>query len=69
MTCKVQVLGRAWRILDVLQSAPGGQTLKSISAATGLHESTVHRIVNDMVEGRLAHAFGRGIYGAGERVK
>jgi len=40
-------------LLDVLAERSGSVSLKELSQATGLHPSTAHRILNDMVLGRF----------------
>src|SRR5690606_12286173 len=48
----IQVLERAMRLLDVLATHSEPVPLKELAAATGLHTSTAHRILNDLVAGR-----------------
>ena len=43
----IQVIDRAMRLLDALAAQPDPVTLKELSATTGLHASTAHRILND----------------------
>jgi DNA-binding IclR family transcriptional regulator len=40
-------------LLDILAERSGSVSLKELSQATGLHPSTAHRILNDMVLGRF----------------
>jgi IclR family acetate operon transcriptional repressor len=50
----IQVLERAMSLLDVLAKQTDPVPLKDLAAATGLHTSTTHRILNDLVVGRYA---------------
>ena len=49
----IQVIERLMKLLDTLASRSDPVSLKDLSAATGLHPSTAHRILNDMVIGRF----------------
>jgi DNA-binding IclR family transcriptional regulator len=49
----IQVIDRMMKLLDVLAAEPGSVSLKDLSRSTGLHPSTSHRILNDMVLGRF----------------
>jgi len=49
----IQVIERMMKLLDVLANEPGSVSLKDLSRSTGLHPSTAHRILNDMVLGRF----------------
>lgn len=49
----VQVIDRMMRLLDVLASRSDPVSLKDLAAATELHPSTAHRILNDLVLGRF----------------
>lgn len=40
-----QTLERGLALLEILRSAPGGLALADLAAASGLHKSTVHRLV------------------------
>lgn len=64
----IQVLGRAFGVLDVLARNPDPMQLKDIGAATGLHPSTAHRILNDLVLGRLVERVDSGTYRLGMRL-
>eukprot|EP01039_Chlorochromonas_danica_P017766 gene17766-21228_t len=48
----IQVLDRATRLLDVLAHKSDPVSLKDLAVATGLHPSTAHRILSDLVIGR-----------------
>ena len=47
----IQVLERSFALFDVLASHQDPVSLKQISAQTGLHPSTAHRILNDLAMG------------------
>ncbi len=64
----IQVMERAFDILDVLAAYPDPVALKDISERTGLHPSTAHRILNDMVTGRLVERPMTGTYRLGMRL-
>ena len=67
-TPAVQVLARSFAVLDVLAQHPGPVPLKLISEKTGLHPSTAHRILNDLVSGRLVDRPEVGSYRLGMRL-
>ena len=48
----IQVLERAFGLLDLLASHQEPVSLKAISEQSGLHPSTAHRILNDLTIGR-----------------
>ena len=64
----VQVLERAFGLLDVLASYPDPVSLKQISEQTGLHPSTAHRILNDLTIGRFVDRPEAGSYRLGMRL-
>jgi len=64
----IQVLGRAFALLDVLAEHPDPVPLKELSARTGLHPSTAHRILNDLTEGRFVDRPEAGSYRLGMRL-
>ena len=41
----VQSLSRAFNLLDILADASGGMSITALCGATGLHKSTVHRLL------------------------
>ena len=49
----IQVIERMMSLLDALAGYPDPVSLKELSLATGLHPSTAHRILNDMVAKRF----------------
>jgi IclR family transcriptional regulator, carbohydrate utilization repressor len=63
----IQVLDRSFAVLDVLAAQPEPVALKDISERTGLHPSTAHRILNDLVMGRLVERPEAGTYRLGMR--
>lgn len=64
----IQVIDRAMRLLDALAAHPDPVTLKELSATTGLHASTAHRILNDLVVGRYVERVDNGLYQLGMRL-
>src|SRR4051794_10987196 len=67
-TPTIQVLERAFGLLDVLASYPDPISLKLISEQTGLHPSTAHRILNDLTVGRYVDRPEAGSYRLGMRL-
>ncbi|MAO50167.1 MAG: IclR family transcriptional regulator [Pusillimonas sp.] len=64
----IQVLERAMKLLDVLAHQAEPVALKSLAARTGLHTSTTHRILNDLVAGRYVERVDSGLYQLGMRL-
>ncbi len=64
----IQVLERMFTLIDVLAAKEGTATLKEISEKTGLHPSTTHRILNDLVLGRYVDRPESGHYRLGMRL-
>ena len=64
----IQVLERAFALLDLLASQPEPLALKDISEKTGLHPSTAHRILNDLTIGRYVDRPHAGSYRLGMRL-
>mgnify|MGYP002632319928 CR=1 FL=1 len=64
----VQVIERMFALLDVLASQEEAISLKEISARTGLHPSTTHRILNDLATGRFVDRPQTGSYRLGMRL-
>jgi len=64
----IQVLERAMKLLDVLASHSKPVPLKELAAASGLHTSTTHRILNDLVVGRYVDRVDSGMYQLGMRL-
>ncbi len=64
----IQVIDRAMQLLDALAAESEPVALKQISATTGLHPSTAHRILNDLVTGRYVERVDSGMYQLGMRL-
>lgn len=64
----IQVLQRAFALLDVLASHPDPISLKELGDTTGLHPSTAHRILNDLTIGRFVDRPEAGSYRLGMRL-
>ena len=64
----IQVLERAFALLDTLASQSEPMSLKAISEVTGLHPSTAHRILNDLTFGRYVERPQVGSYRLGMRL-
>jgi DNA-binding IclR family transcriptional regulator len=64
----IQVIERMMALLDTLVEHPDPVSLKELSLATGLHPSTAHRILNDMVIKRLVDRSEPGTYRLGMRL-
>lgn len=67
-TPSVQVLERMFTLIDVLAMREEAMSLKEISERAGLHPSTAHRILNDLVSGRFVHRPQSGSYRLGMRL-
>lgn len=67
-TISIQVLERAMRLLDVLAGEAEPMALKDLAQITGLHTSTTHRILNDLVIGRYVERVDSGMYRLGMRL-
>lgn len=64
----IQVIERATRLLDALAGESEPVTLKALAAATDLHPSTAHRILNDLVSARYVERVDSGLYQLGMRL-
>lgn len=64
----IQVLERATALLDALAAQPDPVPLKDLAKTTGLHASTAHRILNDLVLGRYVDRVDSGLYQLGMRL-
>jgi DNA-binding IclR family transcriptional regulator len=64
----IQVIERMVSLLDALARQPDPVSLKELSAATGLHPSTAHRILNDLVLKRYVDRAEAGSYRLGMRL-
>src|SRR6187397_1713974 len=67
-TPTIQVLARSFALRDMLASQPDPVSLKEISARTGLHPLTAHRILNDLATGRFVDRPEAGSYRLGMRL-
>jgi DNA-binding IclR family transcriptional regulator len=67
-TPTIQVLERAFALLDTLAAQPEPVSLKEVSERTGLHPSTAHRILNDLALGRFVERPQAGSYRLGMRL-
>ena len=67
-TTAVQVIDRMMRLLDALASHEEAASLKTLAQQTGLHASTAHRILNDMVAFRFVDRVEPGTYRLGMRL-
>lgn len=61
----IQVVERMMNLLDALAEQEESSSLKLIAEQTGLHPSTAHRILNDMVACRLVERGDGGTYRLG----
>jgi AraC-like DNA-binding protein len=64
----IQVIERMVSLLDALAQHPDPVSLKQLSTITGLHPSTAHRILNDMVLKRFVERADLGAYRLGMRL-
>jgi DNA-binding IclR family transcriptional regulator len=64
----IQVLERMNALLDALAGQPEPVPLKDLAAATKLHPSTAHRILNDLVVCRMVERAQPGTYKLGMRL-
>lgn len=64
----IQVLERAMNLLNALARQADPVALKDLAATTGLHTSTTHRILNDLVAGRYVERVDSGMYRLGMRL-
>ena len=67
-TYRIQVLERAFRILDVVGDGGTGATLPDIAAALRLHKSTAHRLLMVLEGARFVERNAAGKYRIGSRV-
>ena len=64
----IQVIERMVSLLDALAAQPDSVSLKELSLRTGLHPSTAHRILNDLVTSRFVDRSEPGAYQLGMRL-
>lgn len=68
-TSSVQSLDRAFDLLELLCRSSNGLTITELSAETGLHKSTVHRLLAAMcARGYVQHDMSSSAYHAGMRL-
>lgn len=67
-TPTIQVLDRAFAVLNMLALQQEPMSLKDISERTGLHPSTAHRILTDLAIGRYVERPQAGSYRLGMRL-
>jgi len=67
-TIAIQVIERAMSLLDALAAQSDPVALKELAQITGLHPSTAHRILNDLVVGRYVERVDSGLYQLGMRL-
>ena len=64
----IQVIERLVSLLDALSRYPDPVSLKELAIVTGLHPSTAHRILNDLVTTRFVDRAETGYYQLGMRL-
>jgi DNA-binding IclR family transcriptional regulator len=64
----IQVIERLMQLLDLLAEHQDPVSLKDLALQTGLHPSTSHRILNDLVACRLVDRTEPGLYRLGMRL-
>ena len=64
----IQVIDRMTALLDALAKYPDPVSLKELSKVSGLHPSTAHRILNDLVLTRFVDRVEPGTYRLGMRL-
>jgi DNA-binding IclR family transcriptional regulator len=64
----IQVIERIAKLLDALGARSDPAQLKELAAETGLHPSTTHRILNDLVQYRIVERAQPGSYKLGMRL-
>jgi len=65
---RIQVIDRATALLEAIARYPEPVSLKILSAETGLHVSTTHRILASLVDNRFVERDGAGRYRLGIRL-
>lgn len=64
----IQVIDRAAALLDAIARYPDPVSLKVLSAETGLHASTTHRILGSLIQNRFVERDAAGRYRLGMRL-
>lgn len=67
-TSRIQVIDRATSLLDAIARYPEPVSLKILSAETGLHSSTAHRILASLIDNRFVERNPAGRYKLGMRL-
>lgn len=67
-TTRIQVIDRAAALLDAIARYPEPVSLKILSAETGLHSSTAHRILSALIDNRFVERDPAGRYRLGIRL-
>ena len=62
---RIQVIDRATALLDAISRYPNPVGLKVLSAETGLHASTTHRILRSLIDNRFVDRDANGRYRLG----
>ena len=65
---RIQVIDRAALLLDAISRYSKPVKLKVLSADTGLHPSTAHRILHSLIDNRFVDRNGGGEYRLGQRL-
>ncbi len=68
-TTPIQVIDRAVHLLDAIATAQAPATLKIVSAETGLHPSTAHRILNALAAHGLVARGSGGAWHLGRKLR
>lgn len=66
---KIQVIDRAAMLLDAISRYSTPVKLKVLSAETGLHSSTAHRILRSLIDNRFVERDMKGEYMLGQRLQ
>lgn len=67
-TTRIQVIDRVAALLDAIARYPEPVSLKILSAETGLHSSTAHRILSSLIDNRFVERDPAGRYRLGIRL-
>jgi DNA-binding IclR family transcriptional regulator len=67
-TARIQVIDRATSLLEAIARYPEPVSLKILSAETGLHVSTTHRILASLIDNRFVERDAAGRYRLGIRL-
>lgn len=64
----VQSLDRAFTLLELLCKSPNGMAIHQLTEITGLHKSTVHRLLNSMADRGYVRRSEDSVYRAGMKI-